>query len=182
MKKKIVLTTLYTAFLIVVTIYMSKLPFYFWSFLEIFAIDTYGIGAFAGTLLLVGLLVFATIFGGYILLKNLLKDSVEHKKFWGIFLFCCIISIGLFNVWSADIQGIYYKTNKSVEVFAEADSGTPIIVSRDILEEHVDADFKSGDYLEFLPGSSLHSKLGIDEDIKLYLKTDYCRSYSYTIG
>lgn len=183
MKKTTILIFVYPIYLVFLTLVVDKLPYYLWSLFEKIGIDTYGIGMCITTLLFIMTLMLFTVFGGYIVLRQLIKSESESRRFWGIFLLCLVILVSAFNIWQADIPGIIYKTTKYVKIYLEPNEySAPTTISRDVLGDVVDADFKYGNFLEFEPGSYLHKALNLESDTKLYLPEVYARSYSYTIG
>jgi len=184
MKKNIISAILYLFYVIALIIYMDNLPYWVWKLLEAGDINTYNLTTFVATTLIIVLLIAISIWSGYVILRQLIKSSYESKRFCGVFLLCCIISFSLFNIWHADIPGIYYKTSEVVKIYTEPNkNSTPLTISRDVLgSETINADFRYANFLEFEPGSYLHKALSLETETKLYLPEAYARSYSYTIG
>lgn len=184
MKKNIISAILYLFYVIVLIIYMDNIPYWFWKILEAGGINTYNLTTFVVTTLMIVLLVAISIWSGHAILRQLIKSSNESKRFCGVFLLCCIISVSLFNIWHADTPSIYYKTSEVVKIYTEPNmNSTPLTISRDVLgSETIDADFRCANFLEFEPDSYLHKALSLETETKLYLPEAYARSYSYTIG
>lgn len=184
MKKSIVSVALYAIYIISLSLFIDKVPYWLWTVLELVGINTYNMITFIATSLIIASLIGVAIWGGYIILRQLIKSEREPKRFCGIFLLCLVISVSAFNILQADIPGIYFKTTETVKVYTEPTvNSTPITISRDVLGDTVDADFRYGKkFLGFESGSYLHKALNIENQTKLYLPEAYARSYSYTIG